>query len=84
MQLFSWKKDSEFGGSACQKQDGISVVLLYILIKEDGVRKGNHMTTPGDREALGEEAVPENWRRGGQPTDRPPTLSSSFTCGLSF
>lgn len=43
-----------------------------------------NMTIPGDMKALGEEAIPENWRRGGQPTDRPITLSSSFTCGLSF
>lgn len=42
------------------------------------------MTIPGDMKALGEEVVPENWCRGGQPTDRPLTLSSSFTCGLSF
>lgn len=38
-----------------------------------------NMTIPGDMKALGEEAIPENWRRGGQPTGRPLALSSSFT-----
>lgn len=26
-----------------------------------------NMTIPGDMKALGEEAIPENWRRGGHP-----------------
>lgn len=69
MQQFNWKKDSEFGGSPCQKQDEISVASLYILIKEDGVRKKINMTIPGDMKALGGEFIPENWHLGGKPTD---------------
>lgn len=38
-----------------------------------------NMTIPGDMKALGEEAIPENWRRGGQPKSGPLALSSSFT-----